>query len=163
MKINEIIFNDTGIGTSKRHSQTSEYGIKVLMKPSVFLKLTPKIINSSYPDSIEFIKNKIIGGEPIATPVLRIDIPNSWKNNDFEEPAGVVGHNGRHRMLSILEVEGNKSVPVYLFFGDSNNLIPKNVITSLWLEQKNKIILNQDSYYSSKQHMIDGPIFQLIK
>ena len=79
MKIAEVIFKDTGIGSSVRHQQRQTHGLSVKMKPSIFLKLASKMIGSTIDDdSFAYIENEIKKGRDIAPPTLRIQIPAVW-------------------------------------------------------------------------------------
>lgn len=150
-EITEVnINNDHGWGSTPLNREVDYFGLKVLMKPSTFLKLAAPL-NSPARDSIkQHIKNQ----GSIGAPFLTINLPEEWDNGDFSKPAEVRSHEGRNRMHSILEIEGDNPIEVHLFFGPgvrNRHLTPaikKELNTRLSPERRNDIVL-------------DGPFFEI--
>lgn len=110
--INEVkIDNKEGLGVTDLNKNIHHFGIKVLMKPSKFLSLTTDLAT---PDATLLTKMIYQDDKPIASPFLGVKIPKDWKNNNFEEPAEVIDHEGRHRMLAILNKEGDNPIEVHI-------------------------------------------------
>lgn len=115
MKLREIkIDNETGIGQVPNNANVDYLGLRVLMKPSQFLKLAHDVMVPR--QSKEHIKAAIQGGAAIGAPFLNIDIPKKWQDNDMSIAAHVIGHEGRHRMMAVKELSGDIPLEVHLFF-----------------------------------------------
>jgi hypothetical protein len=112
--LNEVnIDNRRGWGAVPHNQDVDYRGLRVLMRPSTFLKLATPIDS---PVSQSAIAQHIAAGGGIGAPFLDITIPPEWDHGGFESSyARVVGHEGRNRMLAILEVEGDEPVEVHLF------------------------------------------------
>ena len=104
--------NTNGLGSVPYNANVNYMGLKVLMKPSMFLKLAHKL-NS--PVSVDYIVKHLEQGGALGAPFLSVEIPIEWENNDFSKDARVIGHEGRNRMLAIQQVEGDEPVEVHLF------------------------------------------------
>jgi putative chitinase len=117
MKIQELlsevkIDNKNGWGATPNNSNVDYMGLRVLMRPSVFLSLAAAL---SEPTSAKDVKNHLSTGGAIASPFLLIDIPDEWFNDNYKKAAVIVGHEGRNRMLAIREIEGDIPVEVHIF------------------------------------------------
>jgi len=166
MKINEVIIdNVNGAGAVSNNQEVKYLGLQVIMKPSIFLKLTPSVgdldtgIRLS-PNRQEFIdtynkdfRDYIKKGGSIGAPFLIIDIPDEWKLGNFKKVAKVVGHEGRHRMHFVREVEGDAPIETHLFFGPS---IRAQHIKSEWIQRMNHELISQVGL------TWDGPFFKVI-
>ncbi|MEI6424772.1 MAG: hypothetical protein WCP55_21325, partial [Lentisphaerota bacterium] len=146
LKINNV----NGLGATPGY-----VGTKVLMKPSVFLKLALPIRSLTPKDkeSIDFIK-KSLDNPGIATPFLQLDIPEDWiKKENNKKPASVKGHEGRHRMMAIQSTEGDIPVEIYLIPRGYDN---KQALKSHpeWIEELNNGLINESGQYMT------GPFFQ---
>ena len=151
MKINEVIIdNIKGIGAMPDNGNIDYFGFRVLMKPSIFLELTPYI--SRFSDRVYAMRNYIRQGNAIASPYLKIEIPMEWEHGNFKKIARVYGHEGRHRMLALLQEEGDIPIEVHMAF----NFYNKNKVKQIWLNNLNKSLYSQDGDY------FKGPFFQLI-
>lgn len=124
-----IIDSRTGLGSVPDNLNVDYKGLRVQMKPSIFLKLaSPLIVSSSQAqrrvdDLVELVRD----GTKLAPPFLDIRIPEEWENirtattpkmrlQKFQ--AKVLSHEGRHRMLVLQKLLGDTPVEVHLFFVD---------------------------------------------
>jgi hypothetical protein len=113
--ISEVeIDNQQGWGSVPKNLNVDYLGLKVLMRPSTFLRLAAPLEG---PGS-QAIAHHISQGGSIGAPFLDIKIPKDWFDGDFTEPARVVGHEGRNRMIAVRKVEGDDPIEVHLFFRD---------------------------------------------
>lgn len=106
--------NGKGLGTTGYNSNVDYRGLRVLMKPSVFLSLAAHLPS---PTSVDYIVQHIENGGALGSPFLIIDIPEQWFEGDFTglNYARVVGHEGRNRMLAIQKLEGDEPCEVHIF------------------------------------------------
>lgn len=105
------IDNRQGAGETPNHSNIDYLGLRVKMRPSVFLKLTPALAAG---DSAAAMIDLIKQGGAIAAAQLYVDIPGDWDTGDLLDPATVRNHEGRHRMRAVLTVEGDDPVEVHI-------------------------------------------------
>ena len=85
------------------------------MTPKQFLSLVPtgKFIDDDIENKEKFDYQKEIEQKGIALPVLFVDV------SDFDNLLKVVGHEGRHRVQTLISKFGvNSLIPVILFGGD---------------------------------------------
>ena len=144
------IDNARGWGNVPDNQNVDYLGMRVKMKPSVFLKLaTP--LSKSAATSADAIKHHIATGGSIASAWLIINIPPQWQDGDMRKPARVVGHEGRNRMMALQELEGDQPVEVHLFFGGG---LRARHITPLWKTQLNQHLIPQ-----TQTKPIAGPFF----
>lgn len=107
------IDNEEGWGSVPYNKDVDYFGLRVLMRPSTFLRLARPL---SEPVSRDDIAQHIQGGGSIGAPFLDINVPPEWDDGRFEDAsARVVGHEGRNRMMAIQQVEGDEPVEVHLF------------------------------------------------
>jgi len=143
------IDNVRGAGAVPDNQNVDYRGLRVQMKPSMFLELAHKL---RHPESVEGLAKHIEQGGAIGAPFLIIEIPRDWweKDSKFASIPTVVGHEGRNRMMAIQKVEGDHSVEVHLFFrGEvrARHLTPKIIDKLNWMMR------SQDG------KLIDGPLF----
>ena len=152
-KIDEVnIDNVNGIGSVPDNQNVDCLGIRVLMKPSKYLKLA-NFLSRNQATSVDFIKSSISSGKGIGAPWLVIKIPYEWNNQDYSIPAKVTSHEGRNRMYSILELEGDNPIEVHIFF--SNGLRNRD-IKQEWIDALNKQLIPQ-----GHSAIIPGPWFKI--
>ena len=106
--------NGKGLGTTGYNSNVDYRGMRVLMRPSVFLSLAAHLPS---PTSVDYIVQHMKNGGALGSPFLIIDIPEKYFEGDFTglNYAEVVGHEGRNRMLAIQKVEGDDPCEVHIF------------------------------------------------
>lgn len=150
MKISEVtIDNRHGIGSTPYNQEVDYRGLRVLMKPSVFLDLAAFL---HVDDRNEYVEKAIADGVAIGAPFLIIKIPVAWfDSGDYSEPAQVVSHEGRNRMQAVWDVEGNKPIETHLFFRDDirNRDLTPEIIEAL----------NQGMYLERTRALKRGPLF----
>ena len=132
--------NGKGLGTTGYNSNVDYRGLRVLMKPSVFLSLAAHL---SEPSSVDYIVQHMKDGGALGSPFLIVDIPEKYFEGDFTglNYAQVVGHEGRNRMLAIQKLEGDAPVEVHIFgYGE----IRKRHFTPEIIEQLQLAMRNQD-------------------
>ena len=123
-----VIDNKHGVGATPYNQDIDYFGLRVLMRPSVFLKLALPLAEEV---SVEFMVNHLKSGGSIGAPFLQLRIPGNWEEKDewdeddnkvtipgnYSEPAKVVGHEGRNRMTAIIKVYGDDPVEVHILPG----------------------------------------------
>lgn len=116
MRISELVEyrvdNVDGLGSVPYNANVDYMGLRVLMKPSVFLKLARPL---NEPRSADYIAQHLEAGGALGAPFLTLDIPEDWREGQFSEYAQVRGHEGRNRMIAIQKVEGDDPVEVHIF------------------------------------------------
>lgn len=149
-RVNEVkIDNKDGIGQVPMNLNVEYLGIKVLMKPSVFLKLAAPLRS----DSGKFVTNHIKNGGAIGAPFLDFTVPQEWEDGDFSELAQISGHEGRNRMKAVLASEGDDPIEVHMFPMGYRG----RHITDEWI-----IHMNQWMYPERSKAMVKGPFFTKI-
>jgi pyrimidine deaminase RibD-like protein len=152
------IDNVNGLGAVPYNQEIDHKGLRVSMRPSIFLKLAQKLqIKLKDIETIKTISSQLdIKG--IGSPFLRIAIPQEWKNNIYNRPARVIGHDGRHRMLAIQSEESDDPVEVHLVPG---NIGRGEEITNSdfkehpeWIKYLNTMLVSEDGKGMA------GPFFQ---
>lgn len=138
------IDNKNGRGQVPWNQEVDYKGVRVQMKPSTFLKLAAGANITRGGEMVDYIK----GGGSIGAPFLQIEVPD-----DMETQPQVVGHEGRHRMAAIMEVEGDKPIEVHIF--------PRGAIRRG--KQINKDVLNyfnNGMYKENTTTLIRGPLWK---
>lgn len=144
------IDNRQGLGNVPDNQNVDYLGLRVLMKPTVFLRLAATLYREQA-SSTDYIKQHLQQGGAIASPWLVIDIPQAWEQADFQQPAQVTGHEGRNRMYAVLETEGDEPIECHLFF--SHGLRNRHILPS-WIDKLNERLIPQRS-----NKAILGPFF----
>ena len=149
--VNELkINNASGIGAVPNNQQIGYQGLQVVMRPSMFLELAlPLDVKSADErETIEYIK-KNLDEKGVGAPWLTVVIPEAWESEDFSQMAHVSNHDGRHRMHSILEQEGNDPVEVHIIVPHMR----RRHITDAMVDHLRSGVLNQQGQY------VSGPVF----
>ena len=135
------IDNVNGLGSVPWNQEVDYMGLRVLMKPSTFLHLSlPLNMNDDDKKTIDHLE-KEIDTKGFGAPFLQVDM-------DREFPR-ITDHDGRHRMMAIKELEGDKPVEVHIFpKGMRNKDMTPEVINKL-----NDLVVSQNGKY------VPGPIF----
>lgn len=145
--------SENGLGQVPNNSNVDYMGLRVLMKPSVFLKLAlPFSPDSKGEENIVYMVKLIKEGKPIAPPFLQIEIPEVWEKGLTGTPAKIDGHEGRHRMTAIKIAEGDHPVEVHLFPKYYRN----RHITPQWIKS-----LNYELIPEGRVTPIKGPFFEV--
>ena len=144
------IDNVKGLGEVPDNQNVDYLGLRVSMRPSVFLKLAAALPREQA-ESAEYIKQHLEKGGGIAAPWLVISVPPEWENNDLEQPARVVGHEGRNRVYAVIETEGDSAVETHLFFSGG---VRNRHIKPKWIERLNNSVIPE-----GKTLPIGGPFF----
>jgi hypothetical protein len=108
--VNSIIDNRKGLGAVPHNQDVDYFGLRVHMTPSTFRHLAAPLAQRK-DESIKFMVEHLKAGGTIGSPFLLIE------DRGLDEPAKVVGHEGRHRMLAVAQLFGdNAAVEVHLFW-----------------------------------------------
>lgn len=149
------IDNINGLGAVGASGNIDYLGLRVWVKPSVFLKLA-----APHPDPrSDYIEQHIAAGEPIGAPFLSVHIPQEWFSEesrydqviegDLSKPAMVAGHEGRHRMTAILKIYGDEPVETHILL----NGLRRRHMTDRMIERLNESIVSQT------RKLVRGPWF----
>ena len=135
-----LIDNEDGLGSVPFNANVDYRGLRVLMKPSVFLSLAASLDS---PRSVDYIVQHMENGGALGSPFLIVDIPEKYFEGDFTglNYAKVTGHEGRNRMLAIQKVEGDDPVEVHIF---APGEIRKRHFTPEIIEQLQVVMRNQE-------------------
>ena len=110
-----IIDNRDGWGNVPDNTNVEYLGLRVRMRPSVFLQLAAHL-SRAQATSLPAIRDHLRDGGKIAAPFLVIAIPDEWEDGDLTPPARIVSHEGRNRMMAVQELWGDQPIDVHLFF-----------------------------------------------
>ena len=140
----DIIDNRDGWGAVPNNQEIDYFGLRVRMKPSIFLKLAAPLAE---PKSSEDIQTHLKNGGKIGAPFLIIETPTEWSDDDTSEIAKVIQHEGRNRMIAIKNLYGDIPVETHLFFQGGVNRnrhlsgdMIKELSVHLYSEKSNNII-----------------------
>ena len=100
-------------GTTGFNMDVDYRGFRVMMKPSTYLKLATHLPRDRA-SSADGLKQYIQGGGKVASPFLWLQFPDEWRDDDYSQPAHVVGHEGRNRMYAIMELYGDNPIEVHI-------------------------------------------------
>lgn len=147
---NNIIDNSDGLGAVPYNMEVDYMGLRIRMKPYMFLNLAAPL-RKDQQQSVEYIKDYLKTGGKLGAPFLQIEIPPEWEDDNFEEIAKVISHEGRNRMIAIKELYGrSRHIETHLFFtgGIRNRHLNQEIIDNL----------NQQ-LISETGEIITGPLF----
>jgi hypothetical protein len=131
-----IIDNENGAGATPLNDNIDYQGLRVAMRPSVFLRLAAQG-DVSKDKFVNYIRNN----GAIGAPFLIVNVPENWLDGDFSGYAKVTNHEGRHRMAAILEVEGDNPVETHIVF---NNGLRRRHITDEMIKIMSNTLIPQD-------------------
>lgn len=140
--------NVKGLGAVPNNQEVDYFGMRVLMKPSMFLKLATKL---EMPVSVDYIEKHLKDGGALGSPFLSVIIPPEWDDGDFSKFAEVSSHEGRNRMMAIQKVEGDEPVEVHIF--------PRNGLRARDLTPEFVKALNRGLVAERSSDVVSGPIF----
>ena len=155
-RVDELhVDNYKGLGATPNNAEVDYKGINVSMLPSVFLKLAKELaVTADDIKTIEFLKQHDKQGGTVGAPTLYINVPDAWKEGDFTGALPhVADHDGRHRMLAQLELQGNEPVETHIFLTSLRREWRNHDITPELLNQLNKTIKTESGT------TLSGPIF----
>lgn len=144
------IDNRHGLGAVPYNADVHYFGLRTMMRPSTFLKLSLPLDKNS-PDEQATIQHlrRQINDQGFGAPFLTIAVPEAWENDDFSLEARVRDHDGRHRMYAILDEQGDRPVETHIFLPHFRRRdITDNIIKNL-----RNGVLSQNGQY------VGGPIF----
>ena len=141
--------NEDGLGSTPNNSNVDYMGFRTMMKPSVFLKLAKPLPAGYRSDGYPELVQKIKAGEGIGSPFLDIEIPDGWDDEpaDFTHTTKVTGHEGRHRMHAILELEGDVPVEVHLWGRFSSSELRRKYMTDEMFDELEKGLISETGQY----------------
>jgi len=154
-------YDDAGqivLGNTPYNSSITYFGIRVLVKPSIFSKLVPHDNKN-----VDYIVEWLLAGKPIGAPFLKILIPyENWNNREFE-PAKILGHEGRTRMRAIRRTFGDIPVETHLIIKTENRFIEGRealvngpLSYNIYLNLLNREIWDENGFF-----LVKGPWFTI--
>lgn len=149
--LNELkIDNKKGLGAVPHNADVHYFGLRTVMRPSTFLKLSLPLDKNS-PEERETINHlkKQINDKGFGAPFLTIAVPQEWEDGDFSMEAKVRDHDGRHRMYAIQEENNDAPVETHIFLPHFR----RRDITEPIIRQLRNGVLSQNG------HFIGGPLF----
>ena len=139
------IDNRDGWGAVPWNQEVDYRGLRVKMKPSVFINLAASRNGEPpVPKVVDYVK----GGGAIGAPFLQI-----YVDEDDSQIPEVRGHEGRSRMAAILEVHGDIPVETHLFFQGKVNR--NRHITPEFVEKIQRYLISEND------KMVRGPLFEI--
>jgi len=135
----------SGLGNVPNNQDVGYLGAAVMMRPSVFLSLVDPL-HQPRRSSLDHAKACVGGLRPLASPMLNVEIDR----NDPAAAPEVVGHEGRHRMLAILETVGDVEVPVHV--------LPRGM-RARHLDDAVVERLRDGMMHETRWERVDGPLF----
>lgn len=146
---NYPIDNVRGIGSVPYNQEADYRGLRVQMRPSVFLQLAAPLGRDVSDGMRELIAKKT----PIGAPFLMIEIPETWQDGNMAHNARVIGHEGRNRMSAILNIHGDEPIETHLFL--SQGWRARDLTTDM------KISLRRGLTAEDSVRTISGPLFSI--
>src|SRR3972149_4650409 len=111
----DYIDNKDGAGATPNNGNVDYLGLRVRMTPRVFHALA-FLLPRSQALSANALAEHMQNGGKVASPMLYLEIPEGWEDNDFSYPALVKGHEGRNRMYAFSDLCGSdEDVEVHIF------------------------------------------------
>lgn len=156
MKLNDLfeqinIDNRKGWGAVPFNADIDYFGLKVQMKPSVFLELALPL-DEDQRTSVSDIVQHLNNGGSIGAPFLDVMIPEEWFDGDFSNPAKITSHEGRNRMHAIVKIQGDEFTEVHL--------IPRGGLRARDLTEEIIEHLNKGMIPERGQTVKKGPLFK---
>jgi hypothetical protein len=144
------IDNRHGLGAVPHNASVDYHGLRTVMRPSMFLKLSLPLDKNSPEEreTINHLKSKI-NDQGFGAPFLTIAVPEEWEDGDFSMEAKVRDHDGRHRMYAIQEENNDAPVETHIFLPHFR----RKDITEPIIKQLRNGVLSQNGQY------VSGPIF----
>lgn len=143
------IDNQKGAGAVPHNADIDYFGLRVLMRPSMFLKLATPLGEPIDPKFEKYISD----GGAIGAPFLEVYIPQEWDDGKFDKPARVAQHDGRNRMTIVQKQEGNAPIEVHI--------LPRGGYRARDLTPEYVAALNQHLYAQGSDNIVRGPLFAI--
>jgi hypothetical protein len=137
-----VIDNVNGIGSTPNNANVDYLGLRVRMRPSVFLRLArhlPEHLRRA--GTMDFVGQAMAEGRGIGAPSFYIDIPENWGDGAHEQAARVRGHEGRHRSVLAMQLFGDQAIEVHLFF---NGGYRRKHLRPEWIEDIRSRLVSED-------------------
>jgi predicted chitinase len=144
------IDNREGAGATGYNANVDYRGLRVMMRPSTFLRLAAPLGGAHSPDLEKYIAQ----GGAIGAPFLLVEIPDSWEQGDFDSPATVYGHEGRNRMSAVRKLEGDEPIEVHLIPAGENREYRNRHLTAQHIAALNRWMRREKS-----SSIESGPLF----
>ena len=144
------IDNREGAGATGYNANVDYRGLRVMMRPSTFLRLAAPLGGAHSPDLEKYIAQ----GGAIGAPFLLVEIPDSWEQGDFDSPAAVYGHEGRNRMSAVRKLEGDEPIEVHLIPAGENREYRNRHLTAQHIAALNRWMRREKS-----SSIESGPLF----
>ena len=158
------IDNQTGWGRTPNNQDIDYFGTKVMMKPSVFLKLaSPLPIDDEARKKIDAMKAHTKAGGKVAAPTLYIEVDDCWFKEQFMNQKFtpyILMHEGRHRMNTQIELEGDVPVETHLLLRSKGGTWRTKMITPKMIKHLN-LSLCAESGHERPGAKLTGPFFTL--
>jgi hypothetical protein len=145
------IDNAKGAGAVPYNTDVDYFGVRVLMSPSTFLSLAAPLAE---PESKEGLMKFLKDGGAIGSPFLDIGVPFEWDDGNFKQYAKISGHEGRNRMMAVMDLEGDSPIEVHLFFKQyrAREITPEMITKA-----------NEGMFREQTTTLIPGPLFKVMK
>ena len=144
------IDNRDGAGATGYNANVDYRGLRVMMRPSVFLRLAAPLGGAHSAE----LERYIAQGGAIGAPFLLVEIPDSWEQGDFDSPAAVYGHEGRNRMSAVRKLEGDEPIEVHLIPAGENREYRNRHLTAQHIKALNRWMRREKS-----SSIESGPLF----
>ena len=145
--LEEAELDPTGWGGTPQGTDVDYFGMRVQMRPSMFLKLAAPLTSAGENPSVAQHMEK---GGKIAYPFLDIQEPPEWEDGNFKQDAKVKTHEGRNRMKKWIQLHGDEPIQVNIFFRGANR---RRFITPEMIKKLSQGLFSETGSY------IVGPIF----
>ena len=145
--VDEAELDPHGWGSTPNSVDVDYFGLKVQMRPSMFLQLALPLTSGTTNSEIE--KHMAAGGK-VAYPVLDFQIPPEWEDGDFKNSAKVVSHEGRNRMTQWIRLHGDEPIQV--------NMLPRGGMRRRHITDDMIKALSQ-GMFSERGNFVRGPLF----
>lgn len=146
-EVAEAELDPSGWGNTPMGTDVDYFGMKVQMRPSMFLKLAAPLTDAG--ENPEVYKYMEKGGK-IAYPFLDIQDPREWENDNFDEDARVKSHEGRNRMKKWIQMHGDNPIQINIFLRGANR---RKYITPEIINRLSQGLFSETGNY------VTGPIF----
>ena len=144
------IDNREGAGATGYNANVDYRGLRVMMRPSTFLRLAAPLGGAHSAE----LERYIAQGGAIGAPFLLVEIPDSWEQGDFDSPATVYGHEGRNRMSAVRKLEGDEPIEVHLIPAGENREYRNRHLTAQHIAALNRWMRREKS-----SSIESGPLF----